>query len=392
MNPSASEDGDAEAPDPATPKTFSVLDALRESHEKNKSALERIVADAESASDVAEALSRFTTHAEARNGSMMERLLEAANAKVSPPLDKPATEPVRDYDSLLSAVTSRFTLDEVSDVWKREGLDRPSSSFSRLMEETANHTRRMTSDAGYTSAFKQMVNESSAYVSMAERLRQMDQAPTSLIDRVSALYDKPHTMEMLYGRRYESILGSLNAAARNPQVLSGLRSSLYADPATGFYNRVTERVSLSDLTSAAQGMLAGKPMESLDAIYERLVLDDIEDEDGFEEAASRVLSEVEEDDVTAPSEEDLTSREALVQLLIALRPDVSDDPDLHRNLRRYVGGSGLLFYLYLRVFHPQFLMALGMLLEMLGLYALMVTITDHAVAGGKPPQDDQEQD
>jgi len=119
---------------------------------------------------------------------------------------------------------------------------------------------------------------------------------------------------------------------------------------------------------------------------------DIEDEKGFEEATSRLLSEVEEDhelDVTQSAEE-LTAREALVELLIALRPDVSDDPDLHRNLRRYIGRSGVVFYLYLRVFYPGFFMALGTLLEMLGLYSLLLAVTDHTVARGKePPDEDQ---
>lgn len=87
------------------------------------------------------------------------------------------------------------------------------------------------------------------------------------------------------------------------------------------------------------------------------------DEEEFEEVASQALREVDEDydPDLPPTSQQMAATEALVQLLVALRPDLSDDPIFRRRVAWVSGSGGALAGLALLMFYPPVFAAVGTL-------------------------------
>ena len=97
------------------------------------------------------------------------------------------------------------------------------------------------------------------------------------------------------------------------------------------------------------------------------------DDNRFEEAVEAALLEVEPDsDLASPAtEEDLSARRALIELLSALRPDLTGDPDLSQKISRYAGASSVVFYGYLYYFQQDLFGMMRVYLEMVGLGSII---------------------
>lgn len=173
---------------------------------------------------------------------------------------------------------------------------------------------------------------------------------------------------------YEQMLSDIAAAQELQDDLRNVTENLDAD-------------AISDLT---QFTLEDGAFEARASFYERVEQAAPDDLDEFERIVREAWQDEELDDLEddeADDTLDLTPREALVALFLAQRPDVSSNPDLHKRIRRYAAGSGVFLYAYLRVFQPGFFIFLGMLLEVLGFTALILSTTDQVVAKGKKPGD-----
>lgn len=75
----------------------------------------------------------------------------------------------------------------------------------------------------------------------------------------------------------------------------------------------------------------------------------------FEEAALQAASEVDEDfdPDSPPTPEEIKASDALVRLVILLRPDISNDLVLRSGAKWVTKGGGFMLFYYLYTFHPQ---------------------------------------
>lgn len=248
------------------------------------------------------------------------------------------------------------------------------SGIVRMIAESGLYTRSLIEQEGTVSALQKMINETSAGQRLADLYAQ--QYPDPNLGTVGAL------QQMINQASGGNRLAELYAqAVGEDATVEDLDDDLA---------RLSEDLNADDIAGLTQYALEDAGFETRALFYQRLEEAAPEDLDAFERLAKEALEEegVEEDlDAAVPY---LAPREALLALFLAQRPDISDDPQLHRRIRRYVGGSGIFFYAYLRIFNPGFFVFLGTLLEVLGLTALLMTATDRTVARGKKPEDDQD--
>ncbi|MBD7951223.1 hypothetical protein [Oerskovia rustica] len=155
---------------------------------------------------------------------------------------------------------------------------------------------------------------------------------------------------------------------------------------------IPEQARSADIPSLASQALSHLPSAvTLREVFARL--EDVEDDNRFEEAVEAALLDVEPDsDLASPAtEEELSSRQALMELLSALRPDLTGDPDLSRKISRYAGASSVVFYGYLYYFQPDLFVVMRVYLEMFGLGSL-ISGAMHKFSAPKQRRDSEEQD
>ena len=257
----------------------------------------------------------------------------------------------------------------------------PDSALSRMIREVGETTSRIAtqmaprwSDGTYravNAAANNLVNQNPALEAASRSVIDTvykagltgDDSPLSKLIAESSIYTKA-----LFEK--QGVSGALqhmiNESTRD---FGYMRSMMQIDDQTrGVLRSVSDQISASDISTLAQRAIGNVSYETLSAAYARLQEAGQIDEDNFEEKAVEALREVDEDyDPDAPpAAEELTSREALVALLIALRPDLSDDPARMRKMTLLAAGSGPLFYYYFMFFFPGVFLALHTLFEMIG--------------------------
>lgn len=221
------------------------------------------------------------------------------------------------------------------------------SALNVLVEESALYTRSLFENTGISAAMERLARQSTS-------------------GAFASLLDTP---------AYESLRTSL----RDDSTFAGLHSLM-------------EQTDFSSIASLAQGALGSVPLGALQEASARLgSVDPDLDEDEFEEAAIRALREVDEDfdpDVP-PTPEDMAATEALVRLLIALRPDLSDDPVLRKQANWFARGGGAVLGVYLFMFHSPVFAALGTLVLILGFAKSTGDVADRLLAPGAHEADQE---
>lgn len=241
------------------------------------------------------------------------------------------------------------------------GTSEQSSALANLAQATS---LASAAAAGGGTALSVLVEESALYT-------------TSLFENVGV----SAAMERLAG---QSTSGAFASLLSTPAYES-LRTSLLDDSTFAGVHSLMEQTDFSSIASLAQGALGSVPLGALQQASARLgSVDPDLDEDEFEEAALRALREVDEDfdpDVP-PTPEDMAATEALVRLLIALRPDLSEDPVLRKQANWLARGGGALLGVYLLVFHSPVFAALGTLVLILGFAKSAGDVEDRLLAPG----------
>lgn len=115
---------------------------------------------------------------------------------------------------------------------------------------------------------------------------------------------------------------------------------------------------------------------TLRSIFERL--EHVEDDDRFEEVVEAALLDLDVavDLSTAPSEDELSMRQALWQLTVTLYPDLTQNQDFMRKKPLIAGSSAVVCYGYLYYFRPELFQAMRTILEMVGLGSIIASAMD----------------
>jgi len=92
----------------------------------------------------------------------------------------------------------------------------------------------------------------------------------------------------------------------------------------------------------------------------------------------------------ASSASDLTPLRALYRLVVHLRPDIRDDPRLHRILRRSAGGSLVATMLLTWFLNPALFMVLMNVGGILPMYTVGTAAVDSTLARGEKPRSTKE--
>ncbi|MCB2176142.1 MAG: hypothetical protein KQH57_10075 [Actinomycetales bacterium] len=199
----------------------------------------------------------------------------------------------------------------------------------------------------------------------------VDQSALSQVVEASSIYTKTLFDSIGAGSAMaqiasEAMSGAIGSLIDSPAYV-GLRSTLYDDATFSGLHSFMEQTDLSGLASLAQRALGDVPLGALEEAAARLRSEDL-DEEEFEDAAIQALRETDEDfDPDAPpTPEEVAATEAFVQLLMLLRPDLTDDPALRKRVRWVGRGGGALVGVYLLVFHLPVFAAVGTLLILLG--------------------------
>lgn len=111
----------------------------------------------------------------------------------------------------------------------------------------------------------------------------------------------------------------------------------------------------------------------------------------FEEAALQAASEVDEDfdPDSPPTPEEIKASDALVRLVIQLRPDISNDLALRRGAKWMTKSGGLLLYSYLYFFHTQVFVHFTVLVFILSTTNSGSDIVDRILAPSAYKDDDE---
>ncbi|MBD7951224.1 hypothetical protein [Oerskovia rustica] len=189
--------------------------------------------------------------------------------------------------------------------------------------------------------------------------------------------------DLFPGYRAASIVGALATQGSRTADAASARviQQLVADP-------IADTSALEEMTPALR--LAADVASRLTSTDEEL------DEEQFEEVANQVAREVDEDydPDLPPTPDEMAASKALVQLLIALRPDLSDDPQFRRRVAWVSGGGGVVVSTAMIMSYPPAFALISTLLVIVSIVKGFQNGADRLVAPGayKKPQNPHSED
>lgn len=293
-----------------------------------------------------------------------------------------------------AAIQSMVTALEAAGKFPDSGIARMLSQIGRSSEQVA---RLLPPDS--------LGNVSSAVQSLADvyarnpALRDLAQSASPALSSSLTSLGKVIAESGIYTKKFFDEEGTLSAFRKmvldsigaqpsryifTDAAFTGLRTALTED-AEAKVRSLSSLLDADDIASIAQRALTAIPYDTLASAYERLEDADLDDDDDeFEGAAVRALREVDEHyDPDAPSTaEQIAATQAFLRLVVALRPDLSDDPALREKVKWVARGGGAVFCIFLLIYYAPVFYALGTLLFILEFGKSSGDIADRALSPG----------